>query len=85
MVKISTKIWPSGDGSEENVAYAIAVAQAMLNPKYEKITMFDTTIKHMTAKNLDILKHNKRFLLSSSEDETEKEKSNEESDNVEKV
>ncbi|KAF0483953.1 hypothetical protein F8M41_023159 [Gigaspora margarita] len=52
MVKILTKIWPSGDGSEENIAYAIAVAQAMLNPKYEKITMSDTAIKHKIAKNL---------------------------------
>ena len=52
MVKILTKIWPSGDGSEENVAYAIAVAQAMLNPKYEKITISDTDIKHKIAKNL---------------------------------
>uniref|UniRef100_A0A8H3ZZ63 Uncharacterized protein n=1 Tax=Gigaspora margarita TaxID=4874 RepID=A0A8H3ZZ63_GIGMA len=85
MVKILTKIWPSGDGSEENVAYAIAVAQAMLNLKYEKIMMSDTAIKHKIAKNLDILKHNTGFLLSSFEDETENEKSNEESDNVKKV
>ncbi|KAF0437235.1 hypothetical protein F8M41_004466 [Gigaspora margarita] len=83
MVKISTKIWPSRDGSEENIAYAIAVAQAILNPKYEKITMSDTAIKHKIAKNLDILKHNTEFSLSSSEVETEK--SNEESDNVKKV
>ncbi|KAF0489521.1 hypothetical protein F8M41_022087 [Gigaspora margarita] len=85
MVKILTKIWPSGDGSEENVAYAIAAAQAMLNSKYEKITMSDTAIKHKIAKNLDILKHNTGFSLSSSEDETENEKFNEESDNIEKV
>ncbi|KAF0497515.1 hypothetical protein F8M41_020693 [Gigaspora margarita] len=47
--------------------------------------MSDTAIKHMIAKNLNILKYNKGFSLSSSEDETEKEKSNEESDNVEKT
>ena len=52
MVKILTKIWPSGDGSEENVAYAIAVAQAMLNLKYNKITMSDTAIKSKIAKNV---------------------------------
>ncbi|KAF0453208.1 hypothetical protein F8M41_001784 [Gigaspora margarita] len=52
MVKILTKIWPSGDGSEKNVAYAIAVAQAMLNLKYEKIMMSDTTIKHKIAKHI---------------------------------
>ncbi|KAF0517319.1 hypothetical protein F8M41_016932 [Gigaspora margarita] len=85
MVKILTKIWPSGDGSKENVVYAIAVAQAMLNLKYEKITMSNTVIKHKIAKNLDILKHNTGFSLSSSKDETEKEKSNKESDNVEKT
>ncbi|KAF0543591.1 hypothetical protein F8M41_003556 [Gigaspora margarita] len=71
-------------GSEENVVYAIAIAQAMLNLKYEKITMSDTAINHKIAKNLDILKYNMGFSLSSFEDETEKEKSNEESDNVKK-
>ncbi|KAF0482711.1 hypothetical protein F8M41_023375 [Gigaspora margarita] len=85
MVKILTKIWPSGDSFEENVAYAIAVAQAILNPKYKKIMMSDTVIKHKIAKNLDILKHNTGFSLLSSEDETEKEKSNKKSDNVEKT
>ncbi|KAF0332826.1 hypothetical protein F8M41_020104 [Gigaspora margarita] len=85
IVKILTKIWPFRDSFEENIAYAIAVAQVMLNLKYEKITMSDTAIKHKIAKNLNILKHNTGFSLSSSEDETEKEKSNKEFDNVEKV
>jgi hypothetical protein len=52
MVKILKKVFPSGDGSQENVAYAIAVAQAMLNPKYNKITMSDTAIKSKIAKNV---------------------------------
>ncbi|KAF0472554.1 hypothetical protein F8M41_025005 [Gigaspora margarita] len=37
------------------------------------------------VENYDILKHNTGFLLSSSKDQTEKEKSNEESDNIEKT
>ncbi|KAF0332788.1 hypothetical protein F8M41_020789 [Gigaspora margarita] len=52
IVKMLTKIWPSGDSSEENVVYPIAVAQVMLNPKYKKIMMSDTAIKHKIAKNL---------------------------------
>ena len=52
MVKILKKVFPSGDSSQENVAYAIAVAQAMLNPKYNKITMSDTAIKSKIAKNV---------------------------------
>ena len=52
MVKILKKVFPSGDGSPENAAYAIAVAQAMLNPKYDKITMSDTAIKSKIAKNV---------------------------------
>ncbi|KAF0496168.1 hypothetical protein F8M41_021067 [Gigaspora margarita] len=74
MVKILTKIWPTKDGSDKNIAYAIAIAQMILNPKYDKITMSNTAIKYKIAKIY-------------SEDETssiEKEKSNEESNNVEK-
>ncbi|KAF0519107.1 hypothetical protein F8M41_016627 [Gigaspora margarita] len=40
------------DGSEVNVADAIAVAQAMLNLKYEKIMISDTPIKYKNVKNL---------------------------------
>ncbi|KAF0521880.1 hypothetical protein F8M41_015659 [Gigaspora margarita] len=75
MVKILTKIWPSGDGSEENVAYAIAIAQAMLNPKYEKITVSDTAIKHMIAKNLTY----KRPRVEISEEEREDQENQKES------
>ncbi|KAF0390473.1 hypothetical protein F8M41_010825 [Gigaspora margarita] len=48
----------------------------------------DTVIKYKIAKNLNILKHNIEYLLSSSKDKTgsiEKEKSNEESNNVKKT
>ncbi|KAF0384567.1 hypothetical protein F8M41_011589 [Gigaspora margarita] len=85
MVKILNKIWPTRNGSDKNVAYAIAVAQTILNPKYDKITMSDTAIKYKIAKNLNILKHNTGFLLSSSKDETGSiEKDNEKSNNVKK-
>lgn len=52
MTKILNKIWPTGDASEENIAYAIAVAQTMLNPKYDKITISDNAVKYKIARNL---------------------------------
>ncbi|KAF0480272.1 hypothetical protein F8M41_023768 [Gigaspora margarita] len=88
MVKILTKIWSTGDSSDKNLVYAIAIAQMMLNPKYDKIMIFDTAIKYKIAKNLNILKHNTGFSLSSFEDKKgsiKKEKSNKVSNNIEKV
>ncbi|CAG8477869.1 1688_t:CDS:1, partial [Scutellospora calospora] len=52
MSQILKRIWPSGDASKENIAYAIAVTQTMLNPKYDKITMSDTAVKNLITKNL---------------------------------
>jgi hypothetical protein len=52
MSQILKRIWPSGDASKENIAYAIAVTQTMLNPKYDKITMSDTVVKTLITKNL---------------------------------
>ena len=52
MTRILSKLWPDDDTSLENIAYAIAVSQSMLNPKYNKITISDTFVKKLLAKNL---------------------------------
>ena len=52
MSRILKKIWPSGDATNEKVAYAIAVCQTILDPNYEKITMSDTAVKNRAARNL---------------------------------
>ena len=52
MTQILEKIWPSGNTSQEKIAYAIAVCQTFLNPKNKTITMSDTVIKKLIAKNL---------------------------------
>ncbi|CAG8525468.1 10607_t:CDS:1, partial [Scutellospora calospora] len=52
MSQILKRIWPSGDASKENIAYAIAITQTMLNPKYDKIMMSDTAVKNLIKKNL---------------------------------
>ena len=52
ITQILSILWSKDDASLENIAYAIAVAQAMLNLKYKKIMMFNTAIKHKIAKNL---------------------------------
>ena len=39
IARILKKIWPDEDSSEENVAYAIAVAHTILNPGYGKMKM----------------------------------------------
>jgi hypothetical protein len=52
ITKILKKIWPGEDASIENVSFAIAVAQTILNPDYDKITISDTVIKKLMARNL---------------------------------
>ena len=52
MTQILEKIWPSGNTSQEKIAYAIAVCQTFLNPKNKTITMSDTVVKKLIAKNL---------------------------------
>ena len=52
MERILEKIWPSGDASEEKIAYAIAVCQTVLNPKNKILTMSEDIIKPLIAKNL---------------------------------
>jgi hypothetical protein len=52
MSRILEKIWPSGDSSNHQVAYAIAVCQMVLDTKYEKITISENVIKHKIARNL---------------------------------
>ena len=52
MSQILKRIWPSGDASKENIAYAIAVTQTMLNLKYDKIMMSDIAVKSLITKNL---------------------------------
>ncbi|RIB14404.1 hypothetical protein C2G38_2195255 [Gigaspora rosea] len=37
IARVLKKIWPEEDASEENVVYAIAVAQTILNPDYGKL------------------------------------------------
>lgn len=49
---ILDKIWPDDDASTDSLAYAIAVSQTMLNPKYDKITMSDTAVKKLVSKNV---------------------------------
>jgi hypothetical protein len=46
------KIWPSGDTSNQQVAYAIAVCQMILDTSYEKITISENVIKNKLARNL---------------------------------
>ena len=52
MTRILKKIWPGENSSAENVSFAIAVAQTILNPGYEKLTISDTVIKKLMARNL---------------------------------
>jgi type III secretory pathway component EscR len=52
MARILKKTWPNEDASTENVAYAIAVAQTILNPGYDKVTILDKDVKKLLARNL---------------------------------
>lgn len=52
MSRILQKIWPLGDTSNEQAAYAIAVSQMILDTNYEKITISESVIKHKIARNL---------------------------------
>ena len=52
MTRILKKIWPGEDSFAENVSFAIAVAQTILNPGYEKLTISDMVIKKLMARNL---------------------------------
>ena len=52
IARILKKIWPDEDSSEENVAYAIAVAQTILNPGYGKITIEENAVKKLAARHL---------------------------------
>ncbi|KAF0479670.1 hypothetical protein F8M41_023799 [Gigaspora margarita] len=94
IVKILTKIWSSRDGFDENIAYAIAIAQMMLNPKYDKIIISNTTIKYKIAKNLTYKRPRVENSEKEQEDqedlpenlkETEKEQEDNESNNAKKV
>ncbi|RIB12947.1 hypothetical protein C2G38_2041384, partial [Gigaspora rosea] len=52
IARVLKKIWPEEDASEENVAYAIAVAQTILNPDYDKLTIEENVIKKLAARHL---------------------------------
>ena len=52
MTRILKKIWPNADATTENVAFAIAVAQTILNLDYKKITISDAVVKKLLARNL---------------------------------
>jgi hypothetical protein len=52
MSRILQKIWPSGDATNEQVAYAVAVCQTILDPNYEKITISESVVKNKIARNL---------------------------------
>jgi hypothetical protein len=52
IARILKKIWPEEDASEENVAYAIAVAQTILNPNYDKLTIEENVVKKLAARHL---------------------------------
>lgn len=52
MSRILEKIWPSGEASNEQVAYAISVCQTILDPNYEKIMISEDVVKHKIARNL---------------------------------
>ena len=54
MTRILSKVWPDDNASLDNIAYAIAVSQTMLSPKYDKITISDNVVKRLIAKNLVI-------------------------------
>ena len=52
MSLILKKIWPSGDATQEKVAYAIAVCQTMLDPKQDSLMISESIIKHKLSRNL---------------------------------
>ena len=49
---ILSKIWPSGNATYEQVAYAIAVCQTVLDPICEKIMISENLVKSKIARNL---------------------------------
>jgi hypothetical protein len=52
MSRILSKIWPSGNATHEQVAYAIAICQTVLDPICEKITISEDLVKSKIARNL---------------------------------
>ncbi|KAF0486744.1 hypothetical protein F8M41_022630 [Gigaspora margarita] len=73
MNRILNKIWPDGKALPEKIVYAIATCQTMLNPKNKIITMLDYIVKKLIAINLNKLKYDKPFSISSSEDKASEE------------
>jgi hypothetical protein len=61
MAKILGKIWPSEDATNEQVAYAIAVCQTILDKKYEKITISESVVKNKIARNLVSINYHKQI------------------------
>lgn len=51
MARILEKVWPKGDASDEQVAFAIAVCQTVLDPNNESISINETLIKSKVEKN----------------------------------
>ena len=50
--RILTKVFPKGVAEENLLAFGIGVAQALLSPKYEKITIEEKIMKDRIEKNV---------------------------------
>ncbi|KAF0436959.1 hypothetical protein F8M41_004552 [Gigaspora margarita] len=93
-ILIKKSIYPTEDQIKSKVEnYLLEKIRALRDTLTTKIKLFIffvfgnflEPINNHASSKMNILKHNTEFSLSSSEDETEKEKSNKESDNVEKT
>lgn len=50
MARILEKVWPRGDATSEQVAFAIAICQTVLNPNNDIITIKEAVIKEKIRK-----------------------------------
>ena len=51
MARILEKVWPKGDASDKQVAFAITIYQMVLNPNNESILINEMLIKSKVKKN----------------------------------
>ncbi|CAG8798813.1 25833_t:CDS:2, partial [Gigaspora rosea] len=66
--RILTKVFPKGKPEENLIAFGIGVAQALLSPKYEKITIEEKIMKDRIEKNVAILLNKGTFVISDDDD-----------------
>lgn len=52
MEQILQKIWPSGEATNYQIAFAISVCQAVLNPNNNTLSVSEDIVKRELAKNL---------------------------------